>query len=242
MWRVLTVSLLLVGCAGLGTRDDMYVVTPANSSLYSVATIQKITNATDPVHIYIEGDGHSFNANGRATSDPTPRTKFMRNMAAADDSPNVAYIARPCQFVKDKKCTITDWTSGRFSQAMIDSVASAIKTIAGNRPVILVGYSGGAMISGLIIQNHKEIDVKKWITIAGVLNHDDWTQYFGDMPLTYSLNLNTLPRISQLHYVAERDKTVPYQLSKRWIGDNKIIIIPSADHNSIPIMKLDFTN
>ena len=243
MWRTEFVFLvMLCGCVVTNMPDNATTIKPNRADLYSVATIQKITDETAPVHIYIEGDGHAFNLRGRATYDPTPRSTFMRDMAAADNSLNVAYIARPCQFIMDKKCTTTDWTDGRFSSAMVDSVASAIKTIAGTRPVILVGFSGGAMISGLIIQNHTDIDVKQWITIAGVLNHKDWTNYFGDTPLAQSLNLNTLPRVSQVHYVAKNDKTVPYSLSSKWIGKNKMVMIPDADHNSIPIIKLDFIN
>ncbi len=241
MWRMILVSLLVAGCVYFGTHDDITVVKPANTALYSVATIQKITSQTAPVHIYIEGDGHAFDFLGRATDDPTPRSRFMRDMAAADNSPNVAYIARPCQFVMDEKCNVSDWTDGRFSRTIVDSVADAIKTIAGTRPVILIGYSGGAMISGLVIQKHGEIDAKKWITIAGVLNHSDWTEYFGDTPLRRSLNLNTLPRLPQLHYIVEKDTIVPNYLSKQWVNEKDIKIIENARHDTIPIIKLDFT-
>jgi hypothetical protein len=240
MWRVI-IAFLLVGCAGIGATDDMVVV-PARHDLYDVATLQKITDATAPVHIYIEGDGHAFDYRGQPTKNPTPRSRFMRRMYAADDAPNVAYVARPCQFVMDEKCTTTDWTSGRFSRAMVDSVASAIKNIVGNRPVILVGYSGGAMISGLVIEKHPELNVKKWITIAGVLNHADWTTYFNDTPLTHSLNLDTLPQLPATHYIVENDSVVPNILSKQWVGESDIKIIKNARHDRIPIIKLDFND
>ena len=243
MWRIIFAFLfLLSGCIGSNLDDGMTVVKPGRNDLYSVATIQNMSESNAPVHIYIEGDGRSFDFRGQPTSDPTPRSKFMRRMAAADKSANVAYIARPCQFVMDKKCEKSNWSDGRFSSAMVDSVADAIKNIAGKRPVILVGFSGGAMISGLIIQNHPDIDVKQWITIAGVLNHNDWTKYFGDALLTNSLNMNTLPRVSQVHYIAENDKTVPYSLSKKWIGKNKMVTIQNADHDTIPIIALEFAD
>lgn len=243
MWQVLfPFILVLAGCVANDTDPGMTIVVPNRADLYSVATIQKITDPDAPVHIYIEGDGRAFNNRGRATYNPTPHSYFMRNMAAADTAPNVAYIGRPCQFIMDDKCNTTDWTDGRFSSAMVDSVASAIKTIAGKRPVILIGYSGGAMISGLIVQNHNEIDVKQWITIAGVLNHDDWTRYFGDAPLKHSLNMNTLPHVSQVHYIAEQDKIVPNTLSRKWIGNNKVHVIHNAVHDTIPIINLDFIN
>ena len=231
---------MLMGCVGGNTYDDMTIITPENPELYSIATIQKITNPTAPVHIYIEGDGHAFNAHGRPTGNPTPHSYLVRDMAMNDTAPNVAYVARPCQFFLDEKCTRIDWTTGRFSRLMVDSVANAVKTIAGKRPVILVGYSGGAMISGLIIQNHKDINAIQWITIAGVINHNDWTKFFGDAPLSHSLNMDTLPHISQVHYVAENDKTVPIELSKKWVGTNKIIVVPNAKHDTIMIDKLEF--
>ena len=243
MWRaIFTFLVILCGCVGGNIRENMDIINPTRSDLYSVATIQKITNKNTPVHIYIEGDGHAFNSYGRATHDPSPRSNFMRDMANADTAPNVVYVARPCQFVMDNKCKKTDWTDGRFSETMVDSVAAAIKQIVGKRPVILVGYSGGAMISGLIIQKRPDIDVIQWITIAGVLNHSDWTEYFGDTPLKRSLDMNTLPHISQIHYVAENDKTVPNALSKKWIKENTLITIPDAQHDTIPIIKIDFIN
>ena len=55
------------------------------------------------VKIYIEGDGHSFNAHGFPTSDPTPHSYFLREIAFADKNNQVTYLARPCQFHKDKK-------------------------------------------------------------------------------------------------------------------------------------------
>ena len=241
MWRVI-IAFLLVGCAGIGATDDMLVVAPTRHDLYDVATLQKITDATAPVHIYIEGDGHAFDYRGQPTNNPTPRSRFMRRMYAADDAPNVVYVARPCQFVMDEKCTTTDWTTGRFSRAMVDSLASAIKNIVGNRPVILVGYSGGAMISGLVIEKHPELNVKKWITIAGVLNHADWTAYFNDTPLTHSLNLDTLPQLPATHYIAENDSVVPNILSKQWVGESDIKIIKNARHDTIPIIKLDLND
>ena len=241
MWRlVLFFLILLSGCTGNDTRDEMIIVKPTDSKLYSVATIQKITSSTAPVHIYIEGDGRAFNNRGQATYDPTPRSHFMRNMAESDTWPNVVYMARPCQFVMDNKCKASDWTDGRFSKQIVDSMAAAVKKVAASRPVILVGYSGGAMISGLIIQNHNDINVIQWITIAGVLNHSDWTEYFGDTPLSSSMNMNTLPHVSQVHYIAERDKIVPTVLSKKWIGKNKALLVLDANHDTIPIIKLDF--
>lgn len=212
-----------------------------NAGNFEIATLQKTTNQSDPIHIYLEGDGHAFDGRGVPTRDPTPRGTFLRELATSDASANVVYMARPCQYIMSPACDVSDWTDGRFSPQIIESAATAIKQIAGTRPIILVGYSGGALLSGLVIEKYPELNVKKWITIAGVLNHSDWTDFFGDSPLTHSINLNVLPRVHQLHYAAENDKTVPNSLTIQWTGGADTIIIPNATHDDFEDLILDFS-
>ena len=210
---------------------------PVQAGEFEIATWQHLTNASDPIHIYIEGDGYAY---GRPTRNPTPRKNLVRNLVARDNGANVAYIARPCQYIKSPSCDISDWTDGRFSTEVLDSMYTAIKIVAKNRPIILIGYSGGAMISGIIINENPDINVQQWITIAGVLNHKDWTSYFGDTPLYNSKNMNKLPNISQTHYVAEHDKVVPIELSKKWTKPENMIIVPNATHNRFPDFTIKF--
>lgn len=225
--------MLLSGCVGMYSMplDFIYKEVPAGN--YKIATWQKITDETKPIAIYIEGDGNSFNAEGLPTNDPTPRGDFLRDLASKDTSYNVVYMARPCQFIKTENCDVSDWTTGRFSQSVIDSMSSAVKQVAKDMPIILIGYSGGAMVSGLIIQQNPQLPILHWITIAGVLNHKDWTDYFGDTPLKDSLNLEALPDVPQTHYTVKEDSVVPNELSHKWIGENKIIEITNATHGDI---------
>ena len=135
---------------------------------------------------------------------------------------------------------MSDWTDGRFSQDVLESMHDAIKMAAKNRPIVLIGYSGGAMISGLLIQKYPDLNVQKWITSAGVLNHKDWTEYFGDAPLTKSLNLNKLPQILQTHYIADGDTVVPNELTRRWVKKSDIVVIKNAKHDNLRELKIDF--
>ena len=231
---------VLYGCATQYTMPAFYEYKPISSGEQTIATWQKISNNNQPIHIYIEGDGHAFYTNGRPTADPTPHDSFVRNLVANDSYQNVVYIARPCQFINDSNCNVSYWTNGRFSKTNIDSIAKTIKQIAGTRPVILIGYSGGALISGLVIKQNKDIKIKKWITIAGVLNHHDWTEYFGDAPLDKSLDMNSLPNVPQIHYVGNKDSIVPITLSQKWIPTDKLKIVPNATHNNFPDLKIDF--
>ena len=228
----------IFGCTTVWRAPDDFIYVPINAGRYTIATFQRISDNSSPLHIYIEGDGHSFDAYGAPTADPTPRSTFMRDLATHDSSPNVVYMGRPCQYIRTSACSRTDWTTGRFSADIIGSMASVIKQIAGKTPVVLIGYSGGAMVSGLIIQKYPEISVQKWVTIAGVLNHADWTNYFNDAPLLYSLNMNELPNINQSHYIARDDNVVPNELSQKWCGTQDLIIIDGATHGEFPNLKL----
>ena len=232
--------LLLVGCAGRGWHaPDEFVFVPINSGNYEIATWQKLNNPQNKnIHIYIEGDGHAFNAYGQPTSDPTPRGTFVMDLAVRDKFENVVYMARPCQFIKNDACTESDWTIGRFSQKIIDAQSNAIKQIARNRNITLIGYSGGALISGLVIEQNPKLKIENWITIAGVLNHEKWTKYFGDEPLTESLNMAKLPDVNQVHFVGEKDKIVPPELAKTWARVSDIKIIPNATHDDFGELNL----
>ena len=232
--------LLLTGCAG-GRRVEMpeFVYVPIQTDDYQIATWQKINNQNDSnIHIYIEGDGRAFDKYGWPTDDPTPRGDFVRNLAVLDSADNVVYVARPCQFIMDKNCNQSDWTSGRFSKKIIDAESMVVRKIAENKKITLIGYSGGAMVSGLVIKQNPDLKIEKWITIAGVLNHKKWTDYFGDAALTGSMNLVRLPDVPQIHFVGEKDKTVPYELAVTWAKESDVKIVEDATHSDFKNLKL----
>lgn len=231
---------LLSACSGGAYMSYDFVPVTVSANDYDIFTYQRISDSVSPVHIYIEGDGRAFNGRGRPTSNPTPRGDLMRELAMRDSSANVIYMARPCQYIMSKNCDVADWTHGRFSRSIINSVSSAVKQVAKNRPVVLIGYSGGAMVSGLVIQNNPDLMVEKWITIAGVLNHVDWTEYFGDSALYSSMNMSGLPQVNQLHYIADGDTIVPNKLSHQWIADKNLVVIPGASHSDFSGLSLDF--
>ena len=238
--KKLLFCLLLSGCAGAGwvaPSDFQYV--PIQTDSYQIATWQKINNPKNNlIHIYIEGDGNAFDSYGLPTSNPTPHGTLVRDLATKDNFENVVYMARPCQFIMDENCSVDDWTTGRFSQKIMDAESQAINKIAKNKKVILIGYSGGAMVSGLMIKQNPKLKVDKWITIAGVLNHKKWTEYFGDEPLNKSLDMETLPNVNQVHFVGGRDKVVPYDLAKTWAKEKDIKLVPGATHDDFKNIKI----
>lgn len=238
--KKILVLLFLSACAGTGRNlPQDFIYMPIDTGEYEIATWQKISNPKNKnIHIYVEGDGRAFDAYGRPTSDPTPRGTFVRDLAVRDGFENVAYVARPCQFIKSDSCRESDWTTGRFSQGIIDAESDVIKRIAENKKITLIGYSGGAMISGLVIAQNPKLRIEKWITVAGVLDHKKWTEFFDDEPLSESVNLNQLPNVTQVHYVGGRDEVVPYELAKTWANESDIKIVPDATHDDFGDIEL----
>lgn len=79
----------------------------------------------------MEGDGYGFDGHGNPTDDLTPKSTFVWELAFKDLNPNVAYVARPCQFVKTELCTQKAWSTGRFSQEAVQALYEASKAMAG---------------------------------------------------------------------------------------------------------------
>lgn len=229
----LAIFVGLAGCAmTVQPFPDDFAYVPVHAGDFDILTYQKISDPRAPVRVYIEGDGHAFDSMGKPTDNPTPHGDTVRRMAMRDGAANVVYMARPCQYIMSDTCTVSDWTSGRFSSRIVSAMRDAVHQVAGNREIVLIGYSGGALLSGLIIMQNPDMNVTQWITVAGVLNHDDWTRYFGDTPLSDSMDMDELPHVSQLHYVASYDTVVPQHLSKQWTHD-KIIIVPNTRHDNL---------
>lgn len=228
--------LFLSACATENPLKDLRFQ-PISSGNYTVASWYKITKPGEPLKIYIEGDGHAFDRKGQPTSDPTPEGLFLRKLAVDDFSPNVVYLARPCQYLMGQNCCEKDWTTGRFSAEIINSMEAsvgALKKKSRADKVILVGYSGGAMIAAQIAARHPK-EVKKLITIAGVLDKDKWTAYHGDAPLSDSINLkiSDLDGIEQTHYVGAKDDIVPPELTYDILGkdNSNVVVVRSARHD-----------
>ncbi len=227
----LVLLFLLCGCHGL-VIPDAFTYKEIGTDSYRLASWQKISDKKSPIRIYIEGDGYAFNFAGQPTTNPTPHGTFLRKIAFNDPNPNVVYLARPCQFVDDKWCNQKDWTTGRFAPEIITSTTQAIKTLSNKQPIILIGYSGGALLSGLVIDQNSKLPVKKGITLAGVLNHKKWTEDLNLPPLKDSMDLEKLPTIPQLHLIGDKDKTVSYKLTESLVDKENLIIIPDASHDS----------
>ncbi len=232
---VLICFCFLFGCSSISIPNG-FVYREIRTSTFRIASWQKVTNPHDKFKIYIEGDGASFDAYGEPTDDPTPRSRLVRELAFGDRNSNVIYLARPCQFVFSDMCSEKHWVDGRFSPEVVTAMYEAVLQIAGKNEVVLVGFSGGAQVAGLISVARRGLNVKKIITIGGNLDHLAWTMLLGLPSLSQSMNLENYReeylKIEQKHYVGSRDDVVPKELVYDFVGDNKYIIEEvDANHN-----------
>lgn len=235
MIKLIAIMVLLSGCASITAPAD-YVYKEIETRDFTIATWQKITNPQEVYKIYIEGDGYAFNSYGKPSQDPTPRGTLVRELAFGDKSPNVIYLARPCQYIKSSICSVRHWTTARFASEIINAEYETIKQIAGNHPVILIGFSGGAQIAGLVATTKPGLNVKKIITIAGNLDHLSWTQYHNLPPLNESMDLESYRKqfaeIPQIHYVGSDDKVMLPVLVREFVGNDDLVVeVNGANHN-----------
>ncbi|EKF7417556.1 TPA: hypothetical protein MXR76_002021 [Pseudomonas aeruginosa] len=94
-------------------------------------------------------------------------------MLTANDPPPTAYIARPCQYVRNNHCSYKIWTDRRFSDEAVESISTAldkIKLKMGASHVELVGHSGGGAIALLLAA--RRYDVTSVHALAGNLTPD----------------------------------------------------------------------
>ena len=168
--------------------------------------------------IYIEGDGLAWLGRSRPSPDPTPIDPVALSLAQADASPNVIYLARPCQFngmLDGSACRDDFWKAARFAPTIIDAmnfVLDEIKRRYALRKMELIGFSGGGAIAILLAARRS--DVVNIRTVAGTLDIERFSQIHNVSPLSRSLNparaAKRVAAIPQLHFTGQRDDIIPH--------------------------------
>lgn len=126
--------------------------------------------------IVIEGDGYSWVNRYRLSNNPTPKNPVGLKIMASLDRPAM-YLARPCQYVMNPRCTPAFWSYDRFGEDVISSYMEAFDRIALEYNIEkfnLIGFSGGAYIA--FVLSSKRRDIENVVTIAGVLDPRAWTE------------------------------------------------------------------
>ncbi len=212
---------------------------------FKIFTLQKITDPKKTLRVYIEGDGKSFVNRYTASRNPTPTSYFLIDLIKQDPHPNIIYIARPCQYLKDAKCERKYWTSDKFSKEIFYAIGEVLANFSKYK-IELVGYSGGGEIAryfAAILNN-----VVNLRTIAGSLDSSEFSKIHNlpKLPKNFAnrrigedydyFNLH-LGRVPQIHFVGEKDSIVPKTVAQSYaiklLRTNcvKIIEVKNATHS-----------
>ncbi len=220
-------------------NDGSYITKMIQTDSYRFYTIQQQSEQCKNVHVYFEGDGLAWITRRLVSDDPTPLSPTTFKLLLQDDSTCKAYVARACQYTKDSYCTQKDWTSQRFSKQIVSAtneVIDEIKDKFHNQSFSFIGYSGGAAIASLVANNRN--DVTNFISVAGNLDTQLWTEIKNYMPLSglnpanHTENLQT---ISQYHLIGNNDNIIPKELVYSYINT-------FSNKNNIMIKKVDATH
>ncbi len=182
---------------------------------FTLRAFERASNQGSDVTIYIEGEGDDWSAHRTEAQNPTPRDPIALHLAARDQSANVVYLARPCQYITldaGGSChTSKYWNEGRYAPEVVASINEAIDNIKSRysfKDINLVGYEGGGAIAVLVAA--RRYDVASIRTVATALDHKKRTELYNRIELTDSLNpidvAQEVARIPQHHFLPKWDR------------------------------------
>ncbi len=231
---VATILLLQTSCASVQQRQSLAdeIAEPAalqktefNTPPFILTGYSRIAKKGMPISIYIEGDGLAWLSRSQISLDPTPTNPIGLRLATIDQSANVLYLARPCQYSKWTKpgpCPLEYWTSHRFSTEVLQSYNRLLDDLKAHYETAgfhLTGFSGGGAIVALLAEQRD--DILSLRTVAGNLDHDAINKHHNVDLMPQSLNpadfVEKLQNIPQIHYAGGKDEIVPPQISRNFI-------------------------
>lgn len=192
--------------------------------------------------VYIEGDGHAYHNRTTPSEDPTPSNPVALRLALCDSAPSLLYLGRPCQYTQGEPCPLRFWTLDRYAREVIAAMDQALnqaKQRCGAKRLHLVGYSGGGAVAALLAAQRE--DIASMTTVAGNLDHEQWTRLHAITPLAGSLNpadyAEQLRSIRQLHFVGEKDTIMPPDVARSYMrklepcAAARMVVVPHAGHS-----------
>lgn len=245
------IVLVLAGCSDLQSRLDngSQIATAGrltqriiDTGEFRLMSYARQSDPQAPLHLYIEGDGFAWVTRTRRSANPTPYNPVALKLAANDDSANVLYLARPCQYLgvaDNPKCRAELWSNERFSEAVIAATNRAIdNVVAPGQKIELIGYSGGAAVALLVAARRH--DVTSIRTIAGNVDNDAFTTLHGLSAMSSSLDPHNVAKalagIPQRHFVGGDDEVITPKIGESYLaamGDTRcaaLVTIPHVSH------------
>jgi hypothetical protein len=218
--------------AGMGFEQSMVT----GAGFRHVLFWKNRSRADAVLHVYIDGDG-TPDIGGYPAADPTSRNPLMLRLLALDPGPAVL-LGRPCYdgLADDPGCRPALWMDERYSEAVVASMAAALREILAQGPyrrVAWFGHSGGGSLAVLLAARVPETAAV--ITVAANLDVDAWAASRRARPLIGSLNparQAALPAgIVQRHYAGAGDEVVPPEVTRKGLGPGvSLTVVPDYDH------------
>ena len=108
--------------AALGIRAEI-----VHGTVFEHVVFRRTSRLSRALHVYVDGDGTPWFA-WRPATDPTPRNPLVLRLMALDPNPSV-YLGRPCYYglSETPPCTSPLWTVERYSEAVVASMAAALR-------------------------------------------------------------------------------------------------------------------
>jgi len=225
---LLLCTLLLSGCSTPAVKNDDFAQAHGLQRLELVGQgfehrvyLHRPGPAGRVWHVYIEGDGRPWLGRYLIAPDPTVNHPLMLQMLVRDAAPAI-YLGRPCYdgHNNDPQCRPWYWTQGRYSEAVVASLATTLQRLIAHYRIdrlVLIGHSGGATLARLLAERIPQ--TQGLVTIAGNLDTDHWTARHGYSPLRGSLNParrpDLPPSILQWHFTGARDRNIPPETARR---------------------------
>ena len=221
---IATFSACLISCASPTDRllkDNELEPEIVQGVAFEHLVVHKQGSSKDSrLHVYNEGDGTPWMDGNVVAIDPTPKNPLALRLMLRDRNSSV-YVGRPCYFgvMSSGRCESEDWTFGRYSEHVVESMASAIGRIVavgGYQEVRLIGYSGGGVIA--LLAANRVPETTSVVTVAANLDTDEWTRTREFLPLHNSLNpADVDPLLSGIVHVqlaGELDQVVPLSVTE----------------------------
>jgi hypothetical protein len=188
------------------------------------------------LHVYIDGDG-TPDVGGYPAADPTSRNPLVLRLLELDPGPAVL-LGRPCYYglADDAGCRSALWMDERYSEAVVASMAAAVREIlapGAYERVVWLGHSGGGSLAVLLAARVPQTAAV--VTAAANLDIDAWAKTRGARPFVGSLNPARQPALPagvvQRHYAGGRDEIVPPEVTRKGLGRGvPLTVIPGYDH------------
>lgn len=238
------------GCASPDMHADKLAQTAGlqreqiHAKDFVLTAFSRIARPDLPLDIYIEGDGLAWRTRYQPSDDPTPHQALGLELAAADRTANVVYLARPCQFTPmaaNPRCKVAYWTDRRYAEEVVASMNSAVSRYAAMAPgqkINLTGYSGGGAIAVLIAARRNDVATLR--TVAGNLDHAAVNRLHRVSAMPGSLNAidyaGKVAAIPQIHFSGADDATVPPSIAQSFakaVGPcAQVRVVPRMSHES----------